>query len=71
MPNEIGNPVTGSCLFSVQNLKAEYTDPEIIEASTLILTQTQRIINIVRSLAGFAPTDAHTTANTYIAVNFT
>ncbi|MCP5175484.1 MAG: ATPase [Moraxellaceae bacterium] len=66
--HEIGNPVTGiACL--AQNLKAEYTDPEIIEASTLILTQTQRITNIVRSLVGFARTDAHMTASTYSAVN--
>jgi nitrogen-specific signal transduction histidine kinase len=44
--HEIGNPVTGiACL--AQNLKAEFKDPDIIEASSLILTQTQRITNIV------------------------
>lgn len=65
--HEIGNPVTGiACL--AQNLKAEYTDPEIVEASTLILTQTQRITNIVRSLVGFARTDSHVAANSYEAV---
>lgn len=66
--HEIGNPVTGiACL--AQNLKAEYTDPDIVEASTLILTQTQRITNIVRSLVGFARTDVHMTASAYSAVN--
>ena len=66
--HEIGNPVTGiACL--AQNLKAEYTDPDIIEASTLILTQTQRITNIVSSLVGFARTDAHASPSTYSAVN--
>ena len=66
--HEIGNPVTGiACL--AQNLKAEYKDPDIIEASSLILTQTQRITNIVRSLVGFARTDSHMTSSSYSAVH--
>lgn len=55
--HEIGNPVTGiACL--AQNLKAESTDPELRDASQLILEQTQRISRIVQSLVGFARADS-------------
>lgn len=55
--HEIGNPVTGiACL--AQNMKAEYQEPDIRDASSQILEQTQRISRIVQSLVGFARADS-------------
>lgn len=53
--HEIGNPVTGiACL--AQNLKLETDQPEVLEAGSAILEQTQRISRIVQSLIRFAHT---------------
>lgn len=54
--HEIGNPVTGIAGLA-QNLEADFDDPEIHEASTQILEQTQRIRHIVSALVGYARTD--------------
>ncbi len=51
--HEIGNPITAiACL--AQNLRAENIDPEVGEASTQIIEQTQRISRTVQSLVVFA-----------------
>lgn len=51
--HEIGNPVTGiACL--AQNLEADSTDNEAQETARQILSQTQRISNIVRTLVNFS-----------------
>jgi PAS domain S-box-containing protein len=60
--HEIGNPVTGiACL--AQNLRDETPSKEVSQATTDILTQTQRISRIVQSLVHFAHSgrsDTHT-----------
>lgn len=51
--HEIGNPVTGiACL--AQNLRYETENPEIIETADQILSQTDRVSRIVRSLVSFS-----------------
>lgn len=66
--HEIGNPVTGiACL--AQNLKAESTDPELRDASQLILEQTQRISRIVQSLVGFARADSPSQAREPVRIH--
>jgi PAS domain S-box-containing protein len=51
--HEIGNPVTGiACL--AQNLKIDTDQPDLIELSSNILEQTERISNILQSLVNFA-----------------
>lgn len=57
--HEIGNPITGiACL--AQNLHYEREDdPELVEISTQILQQTQRVSRIVQSLMNFAHAGNH------------
>ena len=51
--HEIGNPITGiACL--AQNLKYETDPDEVLQASELILQQTDRVDSIVKSLMSFA-----------------
>jgi len=51
--HEIGNPITGiACL--AQNLKIETQQPELLEISNEILTQTERVSGILESLVNFA-----------------
>ena len=51
--HEIGNPVTGiACL--AQNLESESDDPEVLEATQQILSQTRRISDTVQTLVGYA-----------------
>jgi len=51
--HEIGNPVTGiACL--AQNLEADSQEDESQETARQILSQTQRITNIVRTLVNFS-----------------
>ena len=51
--HEIGNPVTGiACL--AQNLESEFDDPEVLDASRQILSQTRRISDTVQTLVGYA-----------------
>jgi len=51
--HEIGNPVTGiACL--AQNLEADSADQEAQETARQILSQTQRITTIVRTLVNFS-----------------
>ena len=51
--HEIGNPITGiACL--AQNLRIETDQPELLEISTEILQQTERVSNILESLVNFA-----------------
>ncbi len=53
--HEIGNPVTGiACL--AQNLRMEADQPELLELSSQILEQTERISSILQSLVNFAYT---------------
>jgi PAS domain S-box-containing protein len=51
--HEIGNPLTGITSLA-QNLRAESADDDVRERLSLLITQTQRIARIVRSLLGFA-----------------
>ena len=51
--HEIGNPVTGiACL--AQNLQHETETDEITDTASQILTQTDRISSIVRTLVNFS-----------------
>ena len=51
--HEIGNPVTGiACL--AQNIKIETDQPELHDISSEILTQTERITEILDCLVNFA-----------------
>ncbi|HIG39873.1 MAG: ATP-binding protein [bacterium] len=51
--HEIGNPITGiACL--AQNLRIETEQPELLEISTEILQQTERVSGILESLVNFA-----------------
>ncbi len=51
--HEIGNPVTGiACL--AQNLQLDSEHPELLELSSQILQQTERISTILQSLVNFA-----------------
>ena len=51
--HEIGNPVTGiACL--AQNLESEFDNPDVLEATQQILSQTRRISDTVQTLVGYA-----------------
>ncbi|MBV1879923.1 MAG: PAS domain-containing protein [Pseudomonadales bacterium] len=51
--HEIGNPITGiACL--AQNIKIETDHPELLEISSEILEQTERVSGILESLVNFA-----------------
>ena len=57
--HEIGNPVTGiACL--AQNLRYETDNAEVIETADQILSQTDRVSRIVRSLVSFSHAGQHT-----------
>lgn len=56
--HEVGNPVTGiACL--AQNLRYDTQDEETLEATDLILEQTERISRIVQSLVSFSHSGKH------------